>query len=233
MKILGLICARGGSKGVPNKNRRPLKNRPLVAWSILSAKEQPMINDIVVTSDCSSILSIANQYGSETVKRPDDLATDDCTQFGAIKHAVATMQHRKRVKYDWIALLQPTVPFRKTDEVTKALEWVNTKDAAEYSCLLTMERVKKHPRAMYLMDRDTGKLKTLVNSDPKGTLRQDYEPVYFRNGMLYLFRAENLEIECKKLTVGSVYGSNIKPMLVSKYINIDTMDDWKKAEATK
>ena len=109
-KILAIIPARGGSKRLPRKNILNLARKPLIAYSIEAALKSKYITKTIVTSDDDEILNIANKYGSDTIKRPDHLASDTATSFDAIEHTILSQNEN----FDYIILLQPTSPLRTT-----------------------------------------------------------------------------------------------------------------------
>ena len=110
MKVLGLICARGGSKGIRGKNIKQLCGKPLIAWTIESGLQCPDIDDIVVSTDDKKIADVAKGFGASVpFLRPQHLAQDTTKQIDAIAHALATLKENGKT-YDAVALLQPTCP---------------------------------------------------------------------------------------------------------------------------
>ena len=107
MNILISICARGGSKGVPNKNIRPLLGKPLLVHTIEQAIASKLFQVIAVSSDSRSILDIAHKAGvTELVQRPSDLATDEMGKLPVIQHCVKTIEHRKKMEFDYCLPLE-------------------------------------------------------------------------------------------------------------------------------
>jgi N-acylneuraminate cytidylyltransferase len=113
MKLLALIPARGGSKGVPRKNIKLLNGKPLVAWTIDAAKQATCINKIVVTTEDKEIAAIAQQLGAEVpFMRPAELAADDTPGIAPVLHAIELLP-----EFDWVLLLQPTSPLRSVIDI--------------------------------------------------------------------------------------------------------------------
>ena len=122
MQVLAVIPARGGSKGLPGKNLRPLGGVPLIAWSIRSSLEAQGVSDTVVTTDDPAIAEAARAYGAEApFLRPPELATDTAPTEPAVCHALAEMEARKGLRYDAVLLLQPTSPLRHPGTIDRAL----------------------------------------------------------------------------------------------------------------
>ena len=124
MKILAIIPARAGSKGIPNKNLVSLCGRPLIYYSIGKALDSNCFCDVLVTSDSEKILSVARSIDNRVIalKRPLDLATDDASSLDVVKHAVNSYSDHKNEIPDAIFLLQPTSPIRLLNELIEACE---------------------------------------------------------------------------------------------------------------
>ena len=120
-RILAIIPARAGSKGLPNKNIIDLVGKPLIAWTIQESLKSKYITDTIVSSDSDTILKIATQYGAEIIKRPKRLATDKANSESIIKHSLNFLKQNKK-EFDYIILLQPTSPLRKVSDIDKAFK---------------------------------------------------------------------------------------------------------------
>ena len=119
-KVLAVVPARGGSKGVPRKNVRPFLGKPLIAWTIEEALKSSYIDRLIVTSEDEEIREIANQSGAETpFVRPIELATDTAVGVDVLCHAVESTDEN----YDYVVLLQPTSPLRNVTDIDGAIEW--------------------------------------------------------------------------------------------------------------
>lgn len=116
MTVLGLILARGGSKRVPRKNVRLLNGKPLIAWTIEVAKASDRLSKVVVSSEDTEILRIASEWGAIPLVRPWEMATDHVTPYPAILHAIMAFKPRH------VCLLQPTSPFRETQDIDACVD---------------------------------------------------------------------------------------------------------------
>ncbi len=132
-KVLAIIPARGGSKGVPSKNIKDLGGKPLIAWTIEAAKSVKEIDSVIVSSDSELIISVAKKHGAEVpFKRPEELATDGAKSIDVINHAMDFFEG----KYDIVVVLQPTSPLRSAHHVRSALkDFMNREAKAMVLCL--------------------------------------------------------------------------------------------------
>jgi len=121
-KVLAVIPARGGSKGIPRKNIIEFYGKPLIAWTIESSINSPYITKTIVSSDDYEILNIAKAYQADTIKRPDNLATDFTTSEPVVKHAIDKLRS-KGLDFDYITLLQPTSPLRDVSDINNAISF--------------------------------------------------------------------------------------------------------------
>jgi len=220
MNILGLVCARGGSKGIPGKNIKELCGKPLLAWSIETALQCRDVNDVVVSTDDKEIAAIAKKYGA-TVPfiRPRDLALDHTKQIDAIAHALRFLEGQGK-SYDAVVLFQPTCPLRLPEDVSAALKIFQ--DAKTDSLISVTEEDGVKLYAYYNMNIQ-GIVLPRFQSPENGTNRQDYSPVYRRCGLLYIFKPEIV------LAKKSLYGNSTSAYVIPKEraVDIDTPFDWK------
>lgn len=180
-KILGIIPARGGSKGVKRKNVRDVGGKPLICWSIEAAKNANVFDYFCVTTDDTEIEEVARTCNAEVVKRPKSLAQDKTPMIPVLQH-VCEQTELRYGKFDIIVLLQPTAPMRKGYDIKNALELFNSSN--EVRSLVSVYQVEDcHPSRMYKLHET--KLKSLYE-EPIGNLRQDLEPIYHRNGAVYI-----------------------------------------------
>lgn len=215
-KILTLIPARGGSKGVPRKNLRMVGGKPLIQWTIESAKISKYPMDIYVTTDDDEIAAVSIQLDVGVIRRPAELAGDKTPMIEAVKHAVLVCEMRLRKRFDCVLLLQPTAPMRISSDIDNAISiWL---DSTGESLVSVYKVEDAHPARMYKIDNAT--LDPLF-PEPAGSLRQDLPDIYHRNGAIYL------------TSIGLILNSNIliggRPipyvMPKSRSINIDDMQD--------
>lgn len=178
--VLAIITARGGSKGLPRKNVRPVGGRPLVAWSVDAALRSTIVDRVVLSSDDAEIIAAARDAGCEIpFIRPADLATDSATAIDAVHHALRSLPQT----YDYVVLLQPTSPLRLAADIDGAVVTCHETDA--HSCV-SVCAVDKSPYWMYRMDT-AGALAPVLDGGPRGRgRRQDQPDVYVINGAVYV-----------------------------------------------
>jgi len=223
MRMLGLINARGGSKGIPNKNIRMLGSKPLIEWSIDVGLRCPSLDALVVSTDSADIAAVANAAGARVpFMRPAHLASDTALQIDAVVHAIDFLE-RQGERYDGIVLLQPIAPFRTVDDVEGAIAlFVNS---GADSVISVMEVTGQHPATMYNLS-DGNSVTPLMPSNPAGILRQQLPKVYWRTGSVYIVRRDVAVSE------RSLYGKDVRGYIVpeERSINLDNLNDWEFAE---
>ena len=189
MKILTVIPARGGSKGVPGKNIRPVFGKPLLAWTIECALATAGLDRIVVSSDDEAILSVARDYpGIVARKRPEELSRDQTPTAPVVAQVLAAEEAEGHGPFDAILLLQATAPLREPWHVEQAVaalrEGVNT-------VISVAEMRDLHPARMYSMSE--GNQLTALMPELEIARRQDIPPVYYRNGSIYFVRRSTFD----------------------------------------
>lgn len=223
MKILGLIPARGGSKGVPRKNIRSLGGRPLLDWTIKAALMVTELDRIVVSTEDSEIAEIAVASGGEVpFLRPDHLATDEAKSIDVVQHVLRGLASEGNT-FDAVCLLQPTTPFRSPELIRKALKKFAS---GRYSGLVSVKEVPSHfhPNWTFITDEND----FLEPAQGPGSVisrRQDLPRAYIRDGAIYITKTETIES-------GSFFGDRLGYLANDDdfKVNIDTMKDWKEAE---
>ena len=177
MKIAALIPARGGSKGVPGKNRKIIDGKPLISYSIEAAIESQAFQQIIVSSDEDEILNIASQYPEVIIhKRESSLASDNSPVIDTV------IQIAEGSALDAIMLLQPTAPIRSGKNIVEAIALYKENPHAG-SVVSVVEMTDIHPARMYWKS-NTGLMPILEEFET--TRRQDIPPAYYRNGSIYL-----------------------------------------------
>lgn len=189
-RVIAIIPARGGSKGLPGKNIRPLCGRPLIAWSIDKALKSRHLDRVVVSTDDPAIAGVARDHGAEVpFLRPAELATDTASTYDVIRHALAHYRDSLGETYDYTALLEPTSPLREDDDIDRALQALHGL-AAEYDSIISMGQVSEHPS---IMKRLAGKgFEPFCPELAQSTRRQDNAPAYFPYGVAYIAKTATL-----------------------------------------
>lgn len=218
-KILALIPARGGSKGVPRKNIRPVAGKPLLAYSIETALAVvEILHRVIVSTDDEEIATVARQFGAEVpFIRPSDLAGDRIAMIPVIQHAIHFVEQQDGIHLDWVLLLQPTAPLRTSDDLRAA---VGLAQAGGCDSVISVVPVfAHHPILMKRIENE--RLMPYCIEEREGTRRQDYQPpAYMRNGAIYLSRRDTL-------MSGSIWGEVIRPYIMpeERSVNVDSEMD--------
>lgn len=188
MKILGTICARGGSKGVINKNIRDLAGKPLIAYTIEYFKKWGKANRIVCSTDSEIIADIAKKYGAEIpCMRPKELAADTTSKLHVLQHIIKCCEQQDNVKYDIIVDLDPTAPLRKQKFLEEASKKFRESDANN---LYSVCRARKNPYFNMVELDEKGYAHLCKKSNV--VRRQDASPVYELNASIYVYNRDFL-----------------------------------------
>lgn len=179
--FLAIIPARGGSKRLPRKNVLDLCGKPLIAHTIETGLKSKYIDKVIVSSDDNEILEISKKFGAETIKRPDELASDTATTFDAIKHTIDNIE-----KYDYIVLLQPTSPLRNEKHVNETIELLENKNADAVISVCEMEH---SPLWSNTLPKD-GKMNNFLRDEVLNKRSQDLEKYYRINGAIYICKTD-------------------------------------------
>jgi CMP-N-acetylneuraminic acid synthetase len=221
--VLGLVPARGGSKGIPDKNIRPLAGRTLLQYAADAARASGVIDRLVLTTDSERIAAEGRRAGLETpFIRPAELARDETPMLPVIEHAVDALEH-SGWQPEVIVLLQPTSPLRSPDHIRRAIEELRQSNA---DSVVTVVEVPRHLSPDYLMRIEDGRLVPFLAEGARVTRRQDARPAFFRDGTVYAFWRRTLR------ETRSLYGNDCRPLLVAagESLTIDTPEDWDEAE---
>jgi len=201
VNILGLIPARGGSKGIPRKNIAPLGGRPLIAWTIEAALRAEGLSRVVVSTDDNEIAEVAVRAGAEVpFRRPAELSADSSEALPVIRHAVDTMD-AQRWRADAVIYLQPTSPLRGTEPIVRGIELLRS---GACDTAVSVVRVPHNMTPESLMRHTSGHLEFMASPEARRFRRQDKSLLYARNGpaVLAMTRAT--------LARGELYGPRIK-----------------------
>lgn len=222
-KVLAVITARGGSKGIPRKNITAVLGKPLIVYSIQAAISSRSVSRTIVSTDDTSIASVARAYGAEVpFLRPHHLATDTATSVSVLKHALTCLAEKEGYLADIVVCLQPTSPLRSAEDIDRAVTLCIQSGA---DSVVSLCEVMHHP---YWMKKVIGgRVYPLMEVDERQySRRQDLPPVYQLNGALYVTRRRVLLEEEKML--GTYTEAYIMPQ--ERSIDIDTPCDLKLAE---
>jgi len=221
MRILGIVPARGSSKGIPKKNLVDIGGRPLIAWSIGTGKEllaKGALTRCIVSTDSEEIADVAQKYGADVpFLRPAEAATDTAKAIAYVLHALDTLEPADGA-YDAVMLLQPTSPQRETAVIVDAVSRFRTSDA---DSLIACYREDYINDLVMYEDEGNGRLKPKNPNHNKGNRRQDHGPTMVRNGALYVTRTPYLR------ATGQLVCDHPMLLRMSKNdsINVDTSED--------
>jgi CMP-N-acetylneuraminic acid synthetase len=215
--MVAIVPARGGSKGLPRKNLRELGGLPLIAWTIKAAKECPLIDSVIVTSDDPEILSVSAQYGAdELITRPPQLATDSTSSIDVISHTLENTQISAN-----LILLQPTSPLRNHQQIFQAIsDFQNLKTLS----LISVTESTESP--FWTFTVQNGFLAPLIETKQFVYQRQLLPKTYILNGAIYIRNIEDF-VKTKQLIP-----ENSMPFIMDlqSSADIDSLEDLKSVE---
>lgn len=209
-KIIVIIPARGGSKGIPRKNIRLLADKPLISYSIETALRSKYIDDVVVSTEDDEIAEISKMYGAQVVKRPEALSRDETPLDPVIVQAVKTMEKKKNIKYDLVITIQPTSPLLTLKTLNKAIEMMLK---GNHDTLMPV----KDETHLYWTQKD----KKFIPLYKERVNRQYLDPIYQESGTPLIAKREVMDS-------GTRIGKKIFLFEVPKEegIDIDNSQDW-------
>jgi len=214
-EVLAIIPARGGSKGIPNKNLKMLAGRPLVAHSVLAAKKANCVSKVVVSTDDEKIVQVALDYDAEVVRRPADISRDDSPSEEALVHVLDTLLSEEDYSPDIVVFLQPTSPLRGKDDIDNAVDVLLAEQADS-----VFSSYAEHFSGRWRMDASRGMVSVNYQSDARPR-RQAYPVEFVENGSIYVFLPSLLKQSNNRL--GGRVVTYEMPVLRS--VQIDTLDD--------
>ena len=183
-RVLGIIPARGGSKGLPGKNIRMLCGKPLIVWSIERGLSSEYIDELLVSTDSENIAEISAMAGANVpFIRPDELATDTATTFSVVEHALKFCRQKLSQEFDYVVLLEPTSPLREKEDVDNMLENLE-ENSDKFDSIISIGEVAEHPSIM--KKKSNGYLKPFCPDVEQTYRRQDNHPAYFPYGVAYI-----------------------------------------------
>ncbi len=224
MKILGIIPARGGSKGVPGKNIRSLSGKPLLGYTAQAALESGLLTKVMLTTDDPAIADIGSSLGLEVpFLRPSELALDSSPTLPVIRHAL-DFYRKLGEEFDAMCLLEVTSPFRKKGLIDEAISRF-IESAAD--ALVTVLPIPATYNPHWAFEANSsGFLKIATGEEKIIPRRQELPTAYHRDGSIYLTKSEIVR-------QGSLYGDKLAYLENDPeyYVNIDTLEDWQLAES--
>jgi CMP-N,N'-diacetyllegionaminic acid synthase len=224
MRILAIIPARGGSKGIPEKNIKLLDSKPLLSYTTEIALQSKLLSEVIVSSEDDKIIEIAKTLGVQVpFVRPTELAQDNTPTIDVIIHALEWYKN-KNIFFDAVCLLQVTSPFRTVAFLDKAIEkFIQT----GCDSLVSVQKVPHEFNPHWAFEiNDDGNLKIATGETEIISRRQELPMAYHRDGSIYITKTNVL------IQQHSLYGKSISYIESDPefYVNIDTLDDWEKAE---
>lgn len=210
--FLGIIPARGSSKRLPNKNILPLAGKPLIYWTIEAAKNSLYLDKFVVSSEDLHILKIAEEFSASTIKRPDELSTDEALTIDVVKHVIYSLEE----VYDFIVLLQPTSPLRTSKHMDEAIEFLMSKKA---DAVISVCPVDHPPQWSNILPSDLS-LKNFLSREVINRRSQEFPQYYRINGAIYICKTEKFLEENTFFITENIYA-----FVMRKEDSVD-IDDW-------
>lgn len=223
-RVLGLLPARSGSKGIPGKNLRLLHGKPLLAWAASALAQAAEVETKICSTDDECIAHVARENGLEVPwLRPQELALDDTLIVDVIEHALRSMMSEQERSYTHIALVQATSPTVTSADIDGAIR-LAVKSAAD-TVITGFHAGQRHPSTMYSIKED-GSVQWLLNQQKRMARRQDLSNIFVRTGLVYVIKTDVI------LKQHSIYGDRITSLIVpdSRAITIDEEADFKLAE---
>jgi CMP-N-acetylneuraminic acid synthetase len=214
MRTLGVIPARGGSKGLPRKNIKPLLGKPLVAWTIEQARGSSALDLTVVSTDDEEIAHIAREHGGHVpFLRPADLAGDETPIIDVIRHLLLALEPER---FDVVALLEPTSPLRRSGDIDRALGLLR-EHYDEADAVISVGEV--HTENPFICKLVEGRfIRPFVEHEPVLYQRQQLSPVYFPYGVIYAAKSEAL------VAHGTFYQDRSLPLFLERWQNYEIDD---------
>ena len=225
MNYIALICARGGSKGLPGKNIRPLGGKPLISWAINTAKKVDRISKIVVSTDCDGIARIAKENGAEVpFIRPSDLAKDNSPEWSVWKHALEYLSKNKQMEIDGLVVIPPTAPLRNVDDINNCLDEF---EKGKVDIVITVSEAQRNPYFNMIVNNKDGYSSLVIQPESRITRRQDAPVVFDMTTVAYVVRPQFLNES------NSIFSGRVRSVCIpqERAIDIDTLLDFKVAES--
>lgn len=217
MNILGIITARGGSKGVPNKNLELVAGKPLIAWTVATAIASRRLTRTIVSTDSQQIASAAQKHGGcVPFLRPPELAQDRTPHAPVIQHAINWVRTYDKFAPDYIVILQPTSPFRLPEDIDNAVEIAVTKKANSVISLCHSHRPPWWAKTI----SEDGRVFSLLPQTQQPGLRQEMPPAFMPNGAVYVVDVPYF------MQTGVIVGDNSYAYLMPENRSLDIDTEW-------
>lgn len=221
--FLAVIPARGGSKGLPGKNIRPLEGKPLIGWSVEAAKQSRYVDECIITTDSQEIADAASQYGAKVpFMRPDELSTDTAKMLDVLTH-VYEWSKDQNTMYDYLVLLQPTSPFRTASHIDEAIDLLFAKQG---QCVLGVTELEHSPLLSNTLPDDLN-MNNFYGKELQNLNRQEMKQYFRLNGAIYVIEWDYL-IKNRKW-IGE--GTYAYVMNRASSVDIDCLEDFLFAQA--
>ena len=192
-RVLAVIPARGGSKGLPGKNIRPFAGLPLIAHSVLFARMCPEIDRCIISTDSEEIADVARQYGADVpFQRPAELADDDTAMGPVLQHALAYVEEEEGKAFDMLLLLDPTCPAREPSDISGSVQRLIDAPTADGVIGVSPMEYSAHWECVV---EQNGWMNGLIEGAEKFVRRQDVPIVYHINGLVYIWRTNYLRTQ--------------------------------------
>jgi CMP-N-acetylneuraminic acid synthetase len=224
LSLLAVIPARGGSKGLPNKNILDCAGKPLIEWTITAAKNVHYIDDVLVSTDSEAIAAVAKRAGASVpFLRPRELATDDSSMLDAVKHAWESHLNAEGKHFDYIVLLQPTSPLRTKTHINEAIEFYFRNYQSDKDTLVSVYQVSQKNGWLMQTEDESGYIRFCLDVSSKNPQRQKLKPYYLPNGSIFIVRGSALK--------EGLYRQNTIPFIMdaSDSLDIDSIDEFNDA----
>ena len=211
-KILGVICARGGSTGVPGKNIMPIAGKPLIGWSVETALSEDRITDVIVSTDDEKIADVAQSFGAKKpFMRPDDLATKEAGKFGVWKHALGACEEAYNTKYDFFIDIDCTTPLLDEKDLKGFMDaFLSAQEADDFDGMFTVAPSHRNPYFNLVEEDEQGYLALSKSIETKVESRQKSPKTLDIVAGFYIFKADYIR-KGSYLMDGRLRGYEVEP----------------------
>lgn len=186
--FIGIIPARGGSKGLPGKNIKELCGKPLIAWTIETALRSKYLDEVMVSTDDEPIMKIAKNYNANVpFLRPKELAEDETPMFTVIEHTIKFYKNTLKKEFDYIVHLEPTSPLRENDDIDNMIDKIINSEE-RFDAIISIGEIQEHPSIVKKTVNE--RIEPFCENLKPALRRQDNEPAYFPYGVAYIIKTE-------------------------------------------